>query len=166
MKKMSNFCQRCELCKNNSHQSIDKGRTTANVLFIFGKETFTKRIINQKTLFLRKLNNYLAWDWHYTYAVRCVTDKPIEFEHIKSCRHWVNKTIKSVDPYLIVLMGKTAVRSVLGEKYKRLPTGIFYMKNVNGKKRQYYIGCRISEKPPILEKHLDKLILFIKENYG
>ena len=64
-------------------------------------------------------------------------------------------------------MGKLAVKSVLGDKYKDLPVGIFFSKkSKSGKKQVYYIAPKIGDMAPIVETHLNKLLLYIKENYG
>lgn len=160
-------CKECTLCKSRVRTSPTKGKSPSNVLIVFGKEPNTKRAREQQQLFIKKLNEHLCWDWCYTYAIKCYTKKPAKPEHIKACRIWLNEVFKKSKPYLIVLMGKLAVKSMLGEKYVDIPAGIFYMKkSKKGSKHQYYIGPRIGDIPSVVEEHLNKLLIYIKENYG
>lgn len=160
-------CKRCSLSKHRLHPSLNKGKKSANVLIVFGKEPYTSIGKEKQKMFVKKLHLLLKWDWHYTYAIKCCCKKPVNLEQIKACRPWINNTVKSVDPYLIILMGSVAVKSILGAKYAKLPVGIFYMKKTkSGKKRQYYIGSRITGDSEDLETHLNRLILYIQENYG
>lgn len=160
-------CKRCSLVKSRLHLSMNKGKYPANVLIIFGKEPKTQRVINQQEMFVKKLNELLSWDWYYTYAIRCHCNKSAKFEHIKSCRFWLNKVYKKVQPYLVIIMGRVAVRAYLGEKYKNLPQGIFYYKKDKaGDKQQVFIGPKISEDSSTIQENLTKLLIYIKECYG
>jgi uracil-DNA glycosylase len=160
-------CKMCGLCKSRSHISFNKGRKPANVLIIFGAEPRKAHTKTKMDVFVKKLNELLEWDWHYTFAIRCCAKKSIKLKYIQKCRYWLSATIKRVDPYLIILMGSIALKSIFGERYVNLPQNVFYMKkNKNGKKRLYFVGPKITAQPAEIEESLNKLLLYIEEHYG
>lgn len=160
-------CNLCGLCKSRLHSSVGKLNKPSNVLVVFGREPKTKRIRFLQRDYLSILSDKLDGDISYTYAIRCQTPKRIRPDHIVSCRVWLKSVVKSVKPYLIILVGPIAVHSVLGEKYKVIPAGVFYDKmSPNNKKRKFFVSAKLSSEVYNVEKDLDRLQLYIKECYG
>jgi uracil-DNA glycosylase len=160
-------CERCNLCNSRLRPSFSKGIKEANVFVVFGKEPHSTKGKRHIEGFIDQLKKYLQWDWHYDFAIKCHTKDKANDEYIKACRKWLFANVKRVKPYLIILMGRVACKSMLGIKYRNIQDGIFYLKkDKKGNKHQYYIGCSIQDHPAIIEKHINKINSYIKEHYG
>ncbi len=53
--------------------------------------------------------------WH-VYAIRCRKDKKITVKDISTCRIYLHKTIKELKPKKIIVLGDTALQSLIGDK--------------------------------------------------
>jgi len=156
-------CKRCSLCKKRLHLSHRTGSVPSSTLVIFGKEPLLKK--DYLNIFIKRLSSILKDDLCYTFAVRCsCKEKPTE-EEIKACGFWIRSDIKKVKPYLIVLMGKIAVASLLGKDKTFLPTNIFYATEINDEKCILFVAPAITADPGLLDKSLKKLLLYIGEHY-
>jgi uracil-DNA glycosylase len=125
----------------------------------------------QKLLsFITHLNKQLSGDLFYSFLIKCFCRdaSAITSEHIGKCRKWVEREIDTVQPYLIIMMGKLPTAAIMGGKMlSLLQEGVFYIKkNSKGAKTQCFYGCDIDASDVRLEKVSKHLSNFIKEFYN
>jgi hypothetical protein len=159
-------CNLCALSKLREHTSFPKGIKPSSVFILFDREPKLDSEVVILNEFMRKLSVYLHNDYYYTFAVKCYqTQVQIKLEHALKCREWLKTELKSVNPYLIVIMGDLSKVSVLGKIARFLKPDIFYVDKSNAKKKEIFIGNSIYDNVRLVEGSLSKLLSFIKEYY-
>ena len=152
----------CQLCNSNWHYSFGKGRKPASVLFVFGRQPTNTNSMSSIEKFTVTLNKFLEYDWYSTFAIKCCGKGKIKLEHSEKCRKWLLAEFNKVNPFLIVLMGKTSLATMLGSEYLKLKPNVFYVKN--GKR--FFVGESIFGDEDKIENNLRTLINYIHEYYG
>jgi len=86
----------------------------------------------------------------------------VTVENISKCRIWLKSEYKKVNPYLVILMGKIAVVSVLGEEFKDLRQNIFYIKS----DKKFFVGeSLMSNNMGNIQENLDRILCLIQKEY-
>ena len=145
IKKQIENCNKCKLCKTRTNIVLGDGDINAKIMLIgegpgadedkeglpfVGKAgklmnfAFDGLGINRKNLYI-------------TNIVKCrpPQNRDPEKDEIEACIGYVENQIKSINPKIIVLLGKIALQNILGSEYKITSSrgkwiekdGIFYM---------------------------------------
>lgn len=138
--------------------SSPSGKNPANVMFIFDRQYANSEPENN---FIRELNFELKFDWYKTYAIKCFNTFIIKRDHLLKCREYLKQEIHDVNPYLVILFGKTAVLSVLGSTI-RFRQNIFYIKN----NKRFFIAESMKGNEFKIDRNLKTLLLYIRSYYS
>ena len=155
-------CDMCDLCNSKSHISLSKGNVNANVFILFNREALTDETLINEKKFINDMRFYLKDDIYVSYAIKCHCKKKIKLEHVNKCRLWVQKEIKRVKPYLVILVGDIAKISMFGYKYRSLPQNIFISKS----NKKLFCCESVNGDIDKLNGNLDRLALYIRTYYS
>jgi uracil-DNA glycosylase len=155
-------CKECSLCKSRLHSSKSIGKYPASILIVFGREPVTEKQKLLESEFMRQINYEVQYDFLKTYAIKCYCKEKVTVENISKCRIWLKSEYKKVNPYLVILMGKIAVVSVLGEEFKDLRQNIFYIKS----DKKFFVGeSLMSNNMGNIQENLDRILCLIQKEY-
>ena len=145
------------LCKGFGHQP-------ASILIVFPRKPQTKKEKQMMEEFLKRLKFEIGWDFYATYGVRYKKHKLNKEDVIKFKKALKQDFIKT-NPHLTLLMGKTSWKLMFGKIYEHLRLNLFYTRFYNKTLRQFFVGSDFSN-PKKLQKSLNKILIYIRENYG
>jgi len=154
-------CHMCSLSNSREHICLPFGKRPANVMIIIGKKATTETGKINEQGFLDFLKRKFEKDYYVTYAIKCFVKGKIKIEHLVKCRNILKMEIKNVKPYLIVLVGKIAVISILGSKYAGIYQNVFFIKDKN----RIFVCERFDGDRSKLMKNVKHLEKYITEYY-
>lgn len=121
-------CDTCQLYKKcNTPKMEAEGKGRKKILII--GQSVSMQMDNKGTVYTGQSTNYLKTelkkhnidikrDCWKTNAVQCYTGT-VKTKHINCCRERIIKEIQDKQPNIIILLGKTAVESVIGKYWKK-----------------------------------------------
>jgi len=122
-------CRKCPLCKSRFHAVPGEGPANARIFFLGeapgkGEDLQGKPFVGRSGKFLNYLlekSGFVRNEIYITSSVKCRPPKnrnPRPNE-LKICKqNWLNKQIEIINPKIIVLLGKVALKQVLGASSK------------------------------------------------
>ena len=145
LEKLINGCNKCDLCKNRMNILFGWGNKEADVMFI-GEAPSNDEDANNKLFACTsgKLLN-MAFEGleinkdniYYTNVVKCKVnaEQVPKVNEISACLNYLRNQVILIKPKIIVLLGNTALKTILGNENNMLAVrgnwfnhkGIFYM---------------------------------------
>ena len=89
---------------------------------------------------------------------------PPKIKYVRACGHWLRTEIEQVDPYIIVLLGKTAIAYIAPDLKLKLHHGQKFLRDLNGRTRtiipMYHPAAMLHQRAlkPIIEYDFSRLL--------
>lgn len=135
-------CNKCDASLYCKHQVWGKGSPDADIMFIgenpgYHEDKRNEPFVGNSGKELDVFLEICGLQRQYIYitnAVKCKTSQnttPSEFE-IDNCRHYLIQEIETVKPFIIVLLGSTAFRSLMLRNPNRIIDKEFRISSIVG----------------------------------
>ena len=145
LKNNINNCQKCKLCKTRQNIVFGEGNPEAEIMFIGegpgGDEDKQARpFVGKAGQLMDKAFDVVGIKREEVYIANIVKCRPPhnrdpEEDEVNACMDYLRNQVMIIKPKIIVLLGRIALRNILGEEYKITASrgnwiekkGIFYM---------------------------------------
>lgn len=136
------LCIRCDLCLTRTQVVSGEGSHNADMMFIgeapgYSEDKYGKPFIGKSGKLLDYYFNYYGWnrkDIYLTNVIKCKTprNRQPSGTEIYKCKEYLIDEIKTVNPKIIVLLGNTAISTLVGvdNKVKKLAGKPFRYKDI------------------------------------
>ena len=118
LEKSCNGCTKCKLCQHRTKIVFGVGNKNADIMMIGegpGADEDAGKLMNEafRGTGINRNNLYI------TNVVKCrpPQNRDPEKDEIESCKQYLENQIQIIKPKLIVLLGKIALQSILGEEH-------------------------------------------------
>ena len=122
-----NKCSKCKLCRNRHNVVIGVGNKNASIMFIGegpGADEDLQGVpfVGKAGKLMDKAFQGIGIKRDEIYIANIVKCRPPnnrdpEKDEVKACKEYLESQIKLVNPKIIVLLGRIALKNILGEEY-------------------------------------------------
>jgi len=120
-------CQKCKLCQKRQHIVLGEGNREAKLMFIgegpgADEDAQGLPFVGKAGKLMNKAFQGLGIDRNIVYITNIVKCRPPanrvpEEDEAVACLHYLRSQVMLVKPQLIVLLGSTALKNILGKEY-------------------------------------------------
>ena len=120
-------CQKCKLCQTRQHIVFGEGNKDADIMFIgegpgADEDAQGRPFVGKAGQLMNKAFQGLGIDRNSVYITNIVKCRPPanrvpEDDEAEACLNYLRNQVMLVKPKLIVLLGSTALKNILGKEY-------------------------------------------------